>query len=200
MEGECCERCLNKAVPLYRSPTLWKTHTWYLTECLLVLAVRKASGIFFKFVLRIVSKECVWSHFVLSWSSCHRAIRLETLSHSLGANGQGDKIQAIPLTGYHVTVTSAIFVFCSQPPGFYWCLWAQMLIWSGSCNTVWLQFRYHITYIGKMSYPALIPHVKPSDAAPPLYVTGQLTPRRLVCSMTGWEIQTEIHLKRQKKH
>lgn len=48
-----------------------------------------------------------------------------------------------------------------------------------------LQFSYHVTCIDKMSYPALILCVKSRDAAPPLYVTEQLTPRRLACSMTA---------------
>lgn len=34
--------CLIKAVPLYRSPAVWRTHTWCLTECLLVLSPTKS--------------------------------------------------------------------------------------------------------------------------------------------------------------
>lgn len=197
--------CLNKAVPLYRSPAVWWTHTWYFlfvrawrlrmvawSECLLFLSVKKATAVF------IFSLDCIKMCVIISifhWAD-HVVTELLGYRHTVtpfGANGQGDQIQAIPLTGYRVTVTSAKFAFCSQPPGFYCYLWLQMLIWSGWCNAVKLQFCYHITYIGKMSYPDFILHVKSSDA-PPLYVTEQLTPRRLVCSMTGREIQTKIHL------
>lgn len=113
---------------------------------------------------------------------CHRAIKPQTPSHSLGAGGRRDKIQTIPLTEDHVMENSFILV--------------QAVYLAAICARGHTRFHFirvpvaekqppflsHVLCTGKISIPASFPYVKSGDAAPPLYVTEQLALRRLVCS------------------
>lgn len=110
----------------------------YLERCFchlfLFLGLCQTSGIcvvIFKFHWNV--------HFKTELSVCRPII-----THS-DTNGWGDKIWAIPMAGYHVTVTSAEFVSCSQP-------WIGLLLLVGTdVNMIrmMLQLWYHITYTGK---------------------------------------------------